>query len=257
MIMAQDQPHTTTANEAVGPRQQPRVWGPAPSAGQVNVGERERMLSALGGGALALYGLRRGGLGGAVLLALGGGLIYRGYSGHCPAYDAMGMNTAADAPAPPEAYFERGIHVDESVMIDRRPWDLYAFWKDLENLPRFMDHLQDVRKIDDRRSHWVAKAPAGTSVEWDAEIINDEPNALIAWRSLGGASVDNAGSVRFIPGAQGQGTQVRVVLDYIPPAGRVGAAIAKLFGEEPSRQVGEDLRRFKELMEGGKTPAQQ
>jgi uncharacterized membrane protein len=239
----------TMTSDWDGGRQQPRM-DPAPSAGQANVSERERWISVIGGGALAAYGLKRGGLGGAVLLALGGGLVYRGFIGHCPAYGALGMNTAsAAAPAPPEAYFEHGIHVDESVTIDRRPWDLYAFWKDLENLPRFMDHLQDVRKIDDRRSHWIAKAPAGMSVEWDAEIINDEPNALIAWRSLGGASVDNAGSVRFIPGPEAEGTRVRVVLDYIPPAGRVGAAVASLFGEEPSRQVREDLQRFKLLME--------
>ena len=249
MIMAQDQADMTESNPDAG-RQQTRIWGAAPSAGQTNVADRERWLSVIGGGALAAYGLKRGGLGGAVLLALGGGLVYRGYSGHCSAYEALGINTATAAPASPEAYFERGIHVDESVTIDRRPWDLYAFWKDFENLPRFMDHLQDVKKIDDRRSHWVAKAPAGTSVEWDAEIINDEPNALIAWRSLGGASVDNAGSVRFIPGAAGEGTRVRVVLDYIPPAGVIGAAFAKLFGEEPSRQVRDDLQRFKELMEG-------
>ena len=247
MIMAHHPRDTMSATGETS--RQPRLRAPAPSPRQVNVGDRERWFSTVGGGALALFGLTRGGLGGTLLLALGGGLIYRGYTGHCPAYGAMGMNTATDAPAPPEAYFERGIHVDESVTIDRRPWELYAFWKDFENLPGFMDHLQDVKKIDDRRSHWVAKAPAGMSVEWDAEIINDEPNALIAWRSLGGASVDNAGSVRFIPGAEGEGTQVRVVLDYIPPAGRVGAAIAKLFGEEPSRQVREDLRRLKELMQ--------
>jgi len=250
MIMAHDQPDMTASTNPDAGRQQPRIWGPGTTGGQTNVGERERWISSIGGGALALYGLKRGGLGGAVLLALGGGLIYRGYSGHCSAYESLGINTATDAPAPPEAYFERGIHVNESVTIDKRPWDLYAFWKDFENLPRFLDHLESVRKIDDRRSHWVAKAPAGTSVEWDAEIINDEPNALLAWRSLGGASVDNAGSVRFIPGNEGEGTQVRVVLDYIPPAGRLGAAVARLFGEEPSRQVREDLRRFKELMEG-------
>jgi uncharacterized membrane protein len=219
-----------------------------------NVGDTERWMSAVGGGALALFGLKRGGLGGALLAALGGGLVYRGVTGHCSAYAALGRNTADDRPAEPHAYFERGIHVEESVTVNRTPWELYDFWKNFENLPQFMAHLKDVKRIDERRSHWVAKAPAGMSAEWDAEIINDEPSALIAWRSLGGATVDNAGSVRFVPAAEG--TEVKVVLDYIPPAGRVGAAVAKLFGEEPGVQVREDLRRFKQVMETGSVAEQ-
>ena len=214
-----------------------------------NVSHTERWMSAVGGGVIALLGLKRGGLGGALLAAVGGGLIYRGVTGHCSGYAALGVNTAEPSPAEPHAYFERGIHVEESVTVNKTPWELYDFWKNFENLPRFMAHLKDVKKIDEKRSHWVARAPAGTSAEWDAEIINDEPNALIAWRSLGGATVDNAGSVRFVPAAQG--TEVKVVLDYIPPAGRLGAMVAKLFGEEPSTTVREDLRRFKEVMETG------
>ena len=170
---------------------------------QVNVGDRERWLSAVGGGAMAAYGLKRGGLGGALLLAVGGSLAYRGVTGHCSTYSALGVNTAT--PAEPSAYFERGIHVQESVTINKSPADLYAFWKDFENLPRFMNHLNRVTKLDDTRSRWEAKAPAGTSVSWDAEIINDEPNALIAWRSLGGATVDNAGSVASSPAPTGGG----------------------------------------------------
>src|SRR5437763_1738678 len=120
----------------------------------VNVGDTERWLSAVGGGALALYGLKRGGLGGALLLAAGGALVYRGYTGHCSAYAALRMNTAE--PAEPREYFKRGIHVEESITVDRPAADLYAFWKQLENLPTFMDHLQSVTRIDDTRSHWVA-----------------------------------------------------------------------------------------------------
>jgi len=216
---------------------------------RVNVGDSERWLSAVGGGALAVYGLKRGGLGGALLLAVGGALVYRGYTGHCSAYAALGKNTAE--PAPPEEYFERGIHVEESITVNRPAAELYAFWKRLENLPTFMDHLKSVTKVDDKRSHWVANAPAGMTAEWDAEIINDERNALIAWRSLGGATVDNAGSVRFVADAGGRGTEVRVTMDYIPPAGRVGSVIATLFGEDPSQTIREDLRRFKRAMESG------
>lgn len=218
---------------------------------RVNVGDAERWLSAVGGGALAVYGLKRGGLGGTLLLAVGGALVYRGYTGHCSAYAALGKSTAE--PAPPEEYFERGIHVEESVIVDRPAAELYAFWKQLENLPTFMRHLKSVTKIDDRRSHWVANAPAGMTAEWDAEVINDERDALIAWRSLGGATVDNAGSVRFVPDAFGRATEVRVTMDYIPPAGRVGAVIATLFGGDPALTIREDLRRFKRALETGQT----
>lgn len=117
-----------------------------------------------------------------------------------------------------------------------------------------MRHLTSVKVIDDKRSHWVAKAPAGGSVSWDAEIIRDEVGSVIAWRSLGGASVDNAGSVRFRDGTDGRGTDVRVVLDYIPPGGTVGKWAAKLFGEDPKTQVHEDLRNFKRFMETGEIP---
>jgi len=230
-------------------------------ASDVNVGRTERLVSAVGGGALALAGLRMRSIPGTLLAVLGGGLVYRGVSGHCHAYDAMGINTAEDehGAAAPEDYYERGVHVDVSQTIERTPWDLYQFWRNFENLPRFMEHLESVTVIDDRRSHWVAKAPsiAGGKVEWDAEIINDEPNALIAWRSLENANVDNAGSVRFVPGPEGRGTEVRVVVDYIPPAGQIGKWVAKLFGEEPTQQIREDLRRFKRLMETGEIPTTQ
>jgi uncharacterized membrane protein len=232
------------------------------SAGQeqegppINVGQTERVISSILGGALALHGLRARSTTGAVLALIGGALVHRGVTGHCSTYAAIGVDTNTDTarPAPPEAYYERGIHVVETMTVNRTPWDLYQFWRNFENLPQFMDHLQSVKVIDEKKSHWVAKAPAGTSVEWDAEIINDEPNSLIAWRSLANANVDNAGSVRFVPGPEGRGTEVRVVLDYIPPGGRVGAFVAKLFGEEPSQQIKEDLRRFKRLMETGEVP---
>lgn len=222
---------------------------------RLNVGQTERLISSVAGGAIALLGLRSRSLLGLCAAAFGGVLLYRGLSGRCLAYAALGVDTAHDAArrggAAPGDYFRRGIHLEESIHVGRSPWDLYQFWRDFENLPRFMGHLESVRVLDARRSRWVAKGPAGSRVEWDAEIINDEPNALIAWRSLAHADVDNAGSVRFVPGPQGQGTDVKVVIGYLPPAGRVGSAIAQLFGEEPSIQVKEDLQRFKQLMETG------
>lgn len=225
----------------------------------INVGETERIASAIGGGALALYGLTRGSIGGIVLALVGGAFVYRGTTGHCNVYEAAGVNTADKLSGRNPAVSvpgNRGIKVEKSVTINKSPAELYTFWRNFENLPRFMDHLESVKSTgaDGKRSHWVAKAPAGTTVEWDAEVINDKPNELIAWRSLENADVDNAGSVRFKEAAAGRGTEVKVSLEYDPPGGIVGATIAKLFGEEPSQQIEEDLRRLKRVMETGEIP---
>lgn len=138
-----------------------------------------------------------------------------------------------------------------TVTINRPAEEIYRFWRKLDNLPQFMSHLKSVTVTDDSHSHWVAKGPAGADVEWDAEIIADTPNELIAWRSLPGATVDNAGTVRFEPAAGGRGTVVRVALKYDPPAGALGATIAKLLGEAPEKQIPVDLRRIKQLLETG------
>jgi uncharacterized membrane protein len=222
---------------------------------EINVGQTERTVSTAAGAVLALMGLAHRSLPGLVLAALGGGLIYRGVTGQCPVYRAAGIDTAnGETPAAePQDYFEHGIHIEESFTVNKTPWELYQYWRNFENLPRIMSHLESVTVIDDKRSRWVAKAPAiaGGKVEWDAEIINDEPNALIAWRSLENADVDNAGSVRFVPAADAGGTEVKVVIDYIPPAGRVGKWVAKLFGEAPDQQIQDDLQKFKQVMENG------
>lgn len=139
----------------------------------------------------------------------------------------------------------------KSLIIDRTPEELYQFWRNFENLPNFMRHLESVRVTGEGRSHWVAKAPAGSSVEWDAEITEDRPNELIAWRSLEGADVDNSGSVHFVRAPGNRGTIVRVEINYNPPGGAIGAAIAKLFGEEPGQQAQESLRNLKQVMETG------
>jgi uncharacterized membrane protein len=124
-------------------------------------------------------------------------------------------------------------------------------WRNFENLPRFMAHVQSVKTTGRNRSHWIVKGPAGTTVEWDAEITHDEPNALLAWRSLDGADIESAGAVRFLPQTSGRGTIVSVKMQYKPPAGAIGMTVAKLFGEEPDIQVAEDLRRFRQAMETG------
>jgi uncharacterized membrane protein len=218
----------------------------------VNVGQTERWASAVAGGALAIFGLSRRTWGGAVLALVGGSLIYRGSTGHCQMYDLMGVNTAETTDNPLVSVpAGKGIKVEKSVTVNKSPEELYRFWQNFENLPKFMNHLESVKESGEGRSHWVAKAPAGKTVEWDAEIYNEKENELIAWRSLEGADVDNAGSVRFEPATGGRGTVVRVTLKYDPPGGALGALVAKLFGEEPSQQIEEDLRRFKQVMEAG------
>ncbi len=224
----------------------------------VNVGEAERWASAIGGGALAIYGLTRGNLPGVALALLGASLVHRGTTGHCYAYDAAGVSTAPRESENPNVSVPagRGVKVEKTLTINRPVEELYSFWRNFENLPRVMSHLESVDDMGDR-SHWVAKGPAGTTVEWDAEVFNEKENELIAWRSLEGADVDNAGSVHFKTAPAGRGTEVRIVLKYDAPAGIVGSVMAKLFGEEPSQQIDEDLRRFKSLMEAGEIPSTQ
>ena len=143
------------------------------------------------------------------------------------------------------------VRTKHSVTVGRPVEEVFAFWRNFENLPRFMRHLRTVRVLDDRRSHWIARAPAGKNVEWDAEIVEEQPNELIAWRSLAGADVHNAGVVRFQPAPGGRGTEVRVELEYHPPFGKLGSKVAKLFREEPGQQVRDDLHHFKQVMETG------
>lgn len=227
----------------------------------VNVGRLEREVSLAVGATMGLLALTKPiSLRGLLLGGAGAAMIYRGIKGQCHLYKAMGINTAqsdtSDARSPSaEAgdYFNHGIHVEESVVIDKPASELYRFWRQFENLPQVMGHLKEVKVIDDKRSHWVAKAPLGFSVEWDAEIINEIDGKLIAWRSTADATVSSAGSVRFIQEDDGQRTTVRVVLDYIPPAGKVGAIVARIFGEDPGSQIRDDLTRFKSKMQSSDT----
>ncbi len=213
----------------------------------------ERLLSLISGGALLSYGLVNRKPATLPLAIVGGGLVYhavRGNRVNLPDEldSTKGVPTSASVP------YGLGICVEESVTINKTPEEMYRFWRDLENLPRFMSHLKSVRVIDSTHSRWVARAPAGMQVEWDAEIINDIPNELIAWRSLPNSDIPNAGSVHFTPAPGGRGTQVKVELEYSPPGGKIGAAFAKLFGEDPSQTVSQDLHHLKELMEAGEVP---
>lgn len=146
---------------------------------------------------------------------------------------------------------KRVIEVTKTITVNRQPHEVYAFWHDFENFPRFMTHLESVEITGQGRSHWKAKAPAGRTVEWDAIIVDDQPNQRIAWETVAGSGIDHAGSVRFEPAPGDRGTEVWVQLRYAPLAGRLGSSVAKLFGEEPKQQIQADLRAFKSVMETG------
>jgi uncharacterized membrane protein len=210
-----------------------------------NVGQAERIVSGIAGGGLIAYGLKRRDAVGAGLAIVGGFIGLRGATGHCQVYDAAGFNTADEKAAEPTR-----IHVQKSVTINKSAAELYSFWRNFENLPKFMNHLESVKVTGDKTSHWKAKAPFGYSVEWDAELTSDVENEKIGWKSAELSEIPNSGTVEFLS-TSNRGTEVRVTLTYEPPAGKIGSLIAKLFGEEPSQQVTEDLRRFKRLMETG------
>jgi uncharacterized membrane protein len=203
------------------------------------ISEPKRWISVIAGGALAAYGLKMRSRTGAALAAIGGVLVWRGATGICR--DQSDSNVSVP--------YGKGIRVEESLTIDASAERIYAFWRNVENLPRFMHRVETVAKLDDERSHWIVRGPAGKKVEWDAEIINEVPNELIGWRSIDCSEVDHAGSVHFTPTTDGR-TEVRVLLRYDPPAGIVGAKVAQLLGDDPALQVREDLRRLKTLMEG-------
>ncbi len=219
---------------------------------RINVSGPERWISAAIGGALIAYGIRkRSWLGGLLALA-GGNLLFRGATGLSLIYRAFGFDTSkAFGKLAKAAGTGERFTVEKSITLSAPAAEAYRFWRNFENLPRVMRHLKSVRSIDERRSHWVAAAPAGLDIEWDAEITDERQDRKIAWRSLEGAEIENKGVVLFEPVQDGNATELRVYLEYAPPAGKAGKAFAKLFGKDPERMVEEDLRRFKTLIEAG------
>lgn len=224
-----------------------REAGEALAHPQRNVGETERYMSGAAAAGLAMLAARQRSGAAWLLGAASAVLGYRAVTGYCPAYGMAGINTA-ESDTHEALSGARGVHAEAEITIARPAAELYAFWRRLENLPQVMTHLVSVRKMDERRSRWVAKAPMGSTVEWDAEIINEVPNQVIGWRSLEGSTIVTAGSVNFDE-LSDAGTRVRVKLQYSPPGGRLGSWIARLFGEEPNIQIREDLEKFREAME--------
>ena len=216
----------------------------------------ERWISGIAGGALAFYAVKNlknrkrrswAGYSSAVGASL---MLFRSLTGKSPLYSWIGINTQ-NRNLPPSASVQHGnnIQIEKTIVINKPAKELFRFWRNVENLPRFMNHLESVTAIDSNLSRWIAKGPAGSNVEWDAIIHNEIDNELIAWRTVGNSDVHHAGSVEFTPAVEG-GTEVKVKLDYEPPVGKLGALFAQVYGEEPGQQIDEDLNRFKQLIEG-------
>jgi uncharacterized membrane protein len=217
-----------------------------------NVGQFERWISLGVGALLAVAAVKRRGLLGAAAASFGGELVYRGVTGFCPIYATLGVDTSARSGSRnPNASvpYGRGVRIEQSITVAKPAAQLYDYWRRLDTLPQFMKHIEEVTMLTENRSRWRVRAPIGSRITWEAEIINDVPGRLIGWRSLPGSAIHHAGSVHF---DQREGsTEVRVILEYAPPARYVGASVARILGEEPDKQIEEDLRRFKTIVERG------
>ena len=214
---------------------------------RVNVGAAERKASMVGGAALALSGLRtiskKNFLPGLAMIAAGGLLLYRGKTGHCDVYEAIGADTVHT--------HNSGLRIEKVVTIGLPPQQVYEFWRSLENLPLFMKHLDSVHVTGERTSHWKAAGPGGISAEWDAEMMEDTPGQQISWHSVGSADVPNKGTVEFKEAPGNRGTEMKVTVDYYPPCGAAGRAAAKLAHGINAQQLEEDLKRLKQILEVG------
>jgi uncharacterized membrane protein len=226
-------------------------------ANHKNVSDSERAVSAAVGGLFVASGLKKRGVGGLALALIGAELVRRGATGHCMLYDALGFDGGnGDAThrsdvrsAAATVNARKSIKVERTITIRRPSEEIYAFWRDFSNLPQVLDHLESVGDLGNGRSHWVAKGPGGMRVEWDSEIVNEIPGTLIAWKTVGQPDVSHAGSVHFTPVSGG--TQVKFVMDYEPPAGRLVAVATKVMGESPDQKIQSDLKRLKMLFETG------
>jgi uncharacterized membrane protein len=219
----------------------------------MNLGLTERLGSILAGGALIGAGLLRRGALRPLLIGAGVGLLFRGATGHSPLYQQLGINRLnrtrrGGVPG------NEGLKIEYAVEVQCPAPELYRFWRTIEQLPRILRHVESVEPRDAWHSHWVARGPLGPALEWDAEIINEHENELIAWQSMHGASLRNAGSVRFEP-LSDSATYVKVCLELQPIGGTAALALARLFGTDPQRELEEDLERFKDFAERELTPA--
>ncbi len=215
-----------------------------------NIAVPEQIGSLLAGGTMFAMGVRRGGLSGIMSIVAGSALLAHGVSGRSRVYQALGVDTA-HGPGWREI-IERASHVHDSIAVNRPPGEVFRFWRDVGNLPRFMLDIESVEDLGHNRSRWHARGPLGVDVRWDAEIVEEQADRLIRWRTIDSESnVEHEGAVRFEPAPGNRGTIVRTDFHWKPPGGVVGAAAARLLPQDPARRVREDLRRFRQLLEAG------
>ncbi len=229
-----------SGSEAMTPAPYDVRRSPRSSNKEANVPPAERYLSLLAGSVLLLSALRRRSL---MLLAGSGALLYRGATGFCYVYNALGVSPGS-----------QGLQIEETITVNKPPEEVYRLWRRLENLPRFMSHLESVTPVNERQSHWVARMSGPLRLEWDAIIVEDEPNKKISWRSLAESRVDHSGSVLFRHLPARNLTEVKIVMSYRPPLGPAGEAVAKLIGRLTEHQIRQDLRAFKTMAEAGEKP---
>ena len=240
--------------ESTSARSLPLEAGPADSKTQIkNVGLQERLFSLGAGGSLALAGLFRGRLSGAAAMIAGASLVYRGMSGHCHVYDALGINTAShhsSTAVPAQA----GVHVEESIAINAPKEEVMEFWRTPEKLQQALRHVEKIEAGDEGKLKWTAKGQFGRTLQWETETLNERGNEMFAWKSVPGGDVEMAGSIRVQPLNQGRGTLMTITLKYNPPGGKLGDFIASLAGRGTEQQLAEDLRNVKRLLEAGEIP---
>ncbi|MFL5741000.1 MAG: SRPBCC family protein [Flavisolibacter sp.] len=240
------------ANEQYGSWHADNEFQPLSGSGVVNVGQGERIASAAIGGWLLASGLNsllKNPINGLVKTALGGYLLYRGASGHCAVYSSLGKTKGiSQTPA---------INIRTGLIVNKPKEEVYSFWRKLENLPLFMKHLAAVTEIDAKHSHWEAMVPGNIGkIKWNAEIVKEEPNYLIGWQSIPNSMINNAGKVMFHDALGGEGTELEVVISYHPPAGEIGAGLAKVLTPVFEKMIRQDVMNFKDYIEtkynGGK-----
>ncbi len=221
-----------------------------PARGDQNISRGEQIASVAGGIGLALFGLAREKPSGWLWTAIGASLAYRGYSGHCYAYQSLGIDTSdklqvSGVPA------KHGVRVEKSIVINQSPEHLYAFWHDFENLPQIFEHLENIESLGVGKTRWTIRGALGSELHADIEIINKRPDTLIAWQSLPGGDFQTAGSIHFRPLNHQRGTGVNVELKYNPPAGKLLSKLASQVGMGIEQHLEAGLRNFKVLMETG------
>jgi uncharacterized membrane protein len=241
-------------NEQYVPTQEHHVgsnaFSPNYEAGHINVSNFERAASAAIGGFLIFNSLGkifRSPFRSISRIGAGSALLYRGLSGYCPVYQQMNIDGSKAS----------SVNMLTTFTVNKPREEVYRFWRKLDNLPLFMKHLVSVTSIDDKRSHWEAKIPEGNPIhlKWDAEIMKDDEGRLLSWRSLPGSTIDNAGKVEFRDALGGQGTELKVMITYRPPAGNIGSGIAKLLNPLFEKVIREDVNNFKSFIDAGNVTA--